>query len=66
MSHVDGNAAFVDGAAALHVDAPPPVLVLLPLPRRGAPPNARAQKSLPNLLPVVVTSFSRFLQPSGN
>jgi hypothetical protein len=50
----------------LGVPLPPPVRELPPLPRRGVPPNAHAQKPRPNRLPVPATSFSKFLQPSGN
>jgi hypothetical protein len=50
----------------LGVHLPPPVRVLLPPCRRGAPPNARARKFPLNRLPAAVTSFNRFLQPSGN
>jgi hypothetical protein len=50
----------------LGVLLPPSGQVLLPPCRRGAPPNARARKFLPNRLPAAVTSFSKFWQPSGN
>jgi hypothetical protein len=45
---------------------PPLACPLLPLLRRGAPPNALARKPPRCLLPVVVVSSSRFLRPSGN